>query len=260
MLSFRDNFRDLQSVMKWLVNSKLLLNVSKSKLMIIGNPRKLKQFATVQLIANDSPLERVQTFKYLGVVIDDNLSWKSHMEKLQGKVLQRLGILRRIKHLLPRHARTIFVNTMITSIMEYGSLVWGDKDNKVLMDNIQVLHNKAAKLVLGRPMLSSSSDALKTLSWLTLRQRRRIHRCIYVYKSINGINDIENSFIRNSDVHGYNTRHKNDLRTMKSSTCKGLLRSNCNFITDWNFLDEDIRHLTCLSSFKLAVFKFFRHL
>ncbi len=214
---------DLQSVMKWLVNSKLLLNVSKSKLMIIGNPRKLKQFATVQLIANDSPLERVQTFKYLGVVIDDNLSWKSHMEKLQGKVLQRLGILRRIKHLLPRHARTIFVNTMITSIMEYGSLVWGDKDNKVSMDNIQVLHNKAAKLVLGRPMLSSSSDALKTLSWLTLRQRRRIHRCIYVYKSINGINDIENSFIRNSDVHGYNTRHKNDLRTMKSSTCKGLL-------------------------------------
>ena len=35
----------------------------------------------------------------------------------------------------------------------------------------------------------------------------------------------------------YNTRHKNDLRPMKSSTCKGLLRSNCNFIADWNLLD-----------------------
>ena len=37
--------------------------------------------------------------------------------------------------------------------MEYGSMVWGDKDNKVLMDNIQVLHNKAVKLVLDRSML-----------------------------------------------------------------------------------------------------------
>ena len=53
---------DLQRVMMWLENSKLLLNVSKSKLMIIGNSRKLKQFANVQLIVKDAPLERVQSF------------------------------------------------------------------------------------------------------------------------------------------------------------------------------------------------------
>ena len=114
---------DLQGVMNWLRNNKLLLNVPKSKLMIIGNSRKLKEFANIQLIANDTPLERVQNFKYLGVVIDENLSWKSHIEKLQLKVSQRLGILRRIKHLLPKHARIIFVNTMITSLLDYGSLV-----------------------------------------------------------------------------------------------------------------------------------------
>ena len=101
---------------------------------------------------NDAPLERVQSFKYLGIVIHKNLSWKCHIENLQAKDLQRLGILRRIKHLLPRHARTLFVNTMITSIMEYGSLVWGDKGSTILMDNIQELHNKAAKFVLDRPI------------------------------------------------------------------------------------------------------------
>ena len=250
---------DLQGVMNWLRNNKLLLNVPKSKLMIIGNSRKLKEFANIQLIANDTPLERVQNFKYLGVVIDENLSWKSHIEKLQLKVSQRLGILRRIKHLLPKHARIIFVNTMITSLLDYGSLVWGDKKNKIMMDSLQVLHNKAAKLVLDRPMLSSSSDALRILHWSTLKQRRSIvRRCLYVYKSINGINDIDNTFIRNADVHGYNTRHKNDLRPMKSSTCKGLLRSNCDFIADWNLLDQNIRNSSCLSNFKRAVFKFFK--
>ena len=158
---------DLQGVMNWLRNNKLLLNVPKSKLMIIGNSRKLKEFANIQLIANDTPLERVQNFKYLGVVIDENLSWKSHIEKLQLKVTQRPGILRRIKHLLPKHARIIFVNTMITSLLDYGSLVWGDKKNKIMMDSLQVLHNKAAKLVVDRPMLPSSSDALRILHWST---------------------------------------------------------------------------------------------
>ena len=46
---------DLQGVMNWLRNNKLLLNVPKSKLMIIGNSRKLKEFANIQLIANDTP-------------------------------------------------------------------------------------------------------------------------------------------------------------------------------------------------------------
>ena len=88
-----------------------------------------------QLIANDAPLEIVQTFRYLGVVVDENLSWKSHLEKMQGKVLQRLSILRILKHLLPRRARSLFVNTMIISILEYRSLAWGDKEIRNLVGN-----------------------------------------------------------------------------------------------------------------------------
>ena len=140
--------------------------------------------------------------------------------------------------------------------MDYGNLVSGDKGNKTMMDTLQVLHNKAAKLVLDRPMFSSSRDALKMLHWSTLKQRRSINRCLYVYKSLNGLNDVDNIFIRNADVHGYNTRHKSDLRPLKSSTRKGLLRSNCNFIADWNLLDVNIRNMTCLSTFKRAVSNF----
>ena len=174
--------------------------------MIIGNSGKLKQLANVQLIVKDATLEGVQSIKYLGVIINENLSWKCHIESFPAKFVQRLGIPRRIKHLLPRHARSLFVKTIITSIMEYSSRIWGDRGSKVLMDNIQVLHSKAAKLVLDRPMLSSSSEPLNSLNWVTLRQRRSIYRCLYVHKSISGMND--NEFIRNSDVHGYNTRQK----------------------------------------------------
>ena len=55
---------------------------------------------------------------------------------------------------------------------------WGDKDNAVLMNNLQVLQNKAAKLVLDKPLYSSVTDALNQLGWLNinLKQRRHFHR------------------------------------------------------------------------------------
>ena len=60
-------------------------------------------------------------------------------------------------------------------------MVWGDKDDAVLMNNLQVLQNKAAKLVLDKPLYSSATDALDQLGWLNLKQRRHFHRCLYVY-------------------------------------------------------------------------------
>ena len=66
---------------------------------------------------------------------------------------------------------------MVIPILEYASIVWGDKNNKVLMDSIQVLQNKAAKLVLDRAMHSSSTQALLDLNWMNLSTRRLMQRC-----------------------------------------------------------------------------------
>ena len=66
---------------------------------------------------------------------------------------------------------------MVIPILEYASIVWGDKNNKVLMDSIQVLQNKAAKLVLDRVTNSSSTQALLDLNWMNLSTRRLMQRC-----------------------------------------------------------------------------------
>ena len=79
-------------------------------------------------------------------LIDRHLTWHDHIEQLQSKIATRLGVLKRIKHLLPVYARGIYVSTMVISILEYASIVWVYKNNIVLMDSIQVLQNKAAKL------------------------------------------------------------------------------------------------------------------
>ena len=150
--------------------------------------------------------------------------------------------------MLPIHTRKLHVTTMVLPILEYASIVWGDKNNAIKMNSIQILQNKASKLILDRAPHSSSSDVMDHLKWLDLSHRRHLNRCIFMYKTVNGDSEISKYFTRGLDTHNYDTRQKNNLRTIKSST-KSV---NC-CINDWNALPIEIRSLPTISCFKAAI-------
>ena len=114
----------------------------------------------INLLINNSPLNRVESFKYLGITLNQTLSWSDHIETLFTKVNQRLGIIRRVKHLLTVESRRTLVNSLVMPIFDYADFVWGDKNNSVLMNHLQVLHNKAAKIILDAHPLSVLGPAL----------------------------------------------------------------------------------------------------
>ena len=108
-------------------------------------------------------LEWVDTFKYLGITINQNMTWSDHIESLVSRANRRIGLLRRVKHLLPHHARITLYNTLILPILDYADIVWGDKDNITLMNMLQIVQNKAAKTILDLPMYASSTEALSQI-------------------------------------------------------------------------------------------------
>ena len=98
---------DLYSIAIWLNDNKLTLNVDKTKTMLIGSDSKLRKFNSLSVSVLDNQLDSVRSFKYLGVVLSSNFTWTEHVEHVTSKVNQRLGLLRRIKHLLPYNARLL---------------------------------------------------------------------------------------------------------------------------------------------------------
>ena len=110
----------------------MTLNITKSKFMVIGGRNKLSQFNDIARVANNDQLENVTKFKYLGVIINQHLTWHDHIEQLHSKIAKRLGVLKQIKHLLPLYARRLHVSTVVIPIAGNASIVWGDKNNKVL--------------------------------------------------------------------------------------------------------------------------------
>ena len=117
-------------------------------------------------------VNNVNRFKYLGIFISSDFTWTNHVEYIAGKINQRLGLLNRIKHLLPFSAHLLFYNSLVMPLFDYADLVWGDKHNVILMTSLQVLQNKAAKIILDRPLYSSAKHALAILKWVPLEKRR----------------------------------------------------------------------------------------
>ena len=169
--------------------------------MIIGSDRKLHNISPMSVSVYNAAVSGENHFKYLGITISSNFTWSDHVDCISAKINQRLGLLRRIKHLLPLNARLLFYNSLILPIFDYADIVWGDKNNSVLMNILQVLQNKAAKIILDRPPHSSATDALNSLGWFTLEQRRLYHRCLYVFKCVNNFTSHILDLLANSDVH-----------------------------------------------------------
>ena len=164
---------DLNGVVQSMESSRLILNQSKTKSMLFGSWQNLAKSPNfcIQLYGKTS--ERVAKFSYLGVVLNENLSWKYHVEYVSSKVSSRLGLLSRIRSCL----------TLEASCSHYL--------------NIRELH--------------------RVLNWLNLASRRKMHRCILVFKCLNNLipKYLTQYFTKNADLHDHATRRRNDLHPPK---------------------------------------------
>ena len=102
---------ELLKIVEWLNINKLSQNKSKSKYMTFQMPNKTT--LTLSLKINNIDIEKVGEFNYLGLTIDTNLNWKKHTEKISNKCSKTIGILNRLKHVLPLEIKIMLYNALI---------------------------------------------------------------------------------------------------------------------------------------------------
>lgn len=220
----------------------------------MGSSKKLSKISSISTQVFGRVVESVVDFKHLGVTFSSDMTWSDHIGELSIKINQRLGLLKRIKNLLPRSARLLYYNSLILPLFDYGDIVWGDKNNLTIMESLQVLQNKAAKVILDRPIYSSASDALQELNWVRLDKRRHYHRCLYIYKTINNLLTTHLTLINLFDVHRYNTRNSQNLRLPAVKTNWGKQRLAYQAVKEWNSLAMYVRNCSSCKTFKTLFF------
>ena len=218
--------------------------------MVIGSPQKLRLCNPINLRLFGTGISRVETYKYLGVTLDSNLTWTAHTDELSKKMSSRIGLLKRVMPYLTRQIATLFFNTTISPLFDYCAVTW-NSCNITASKKLQRLQNRAARVVLKSDNSLSSESALTQLNWSPLAQRRRFHFAIMLYKCLNNQTEgIDFDLIRHMDMHSYNTRRKEDfvLPKPKSNQLKKSFKYSATQI--WNSLPVSLRNSKTLDIFK----------
>ncbi len=246
---------DLVNVDKWLAKNKLSLNVDKTNFMLIGTPQKLAQVHNYDFNVNinGTRLQKVDHCKHLGVEIDDNLMWKNQIEQVRKKVLTGLYFLRKASNCIPKHHQSMLYKSIIAPHFDYCNVVWG-RCNKTLCSKLQVLQNRAAKIITGISRYGSSTQALRNLQWKSLDEKLQVNEAVTMYKIIHNQapNYLCNRFAKQETYH--NTRNRNVLTIEKPNTEYKKRSFSYRGATLWNSLDENVRNACNLVSFKRLFF------
>ena len=125
--------------------------------------------------------------KSLGIYIDENLSWHSHIDKLCKKMASAIGtITKRVKPFVPQSTLLNIYNSLVQSHFDYCSLVWGNC-GKTLSNKLQKLQNRAARVVTSSNYDVDVDSLFHKLSWKDLKSQRQIQNALTVFRSLNGL-------------------------------------------------------------------------
>ena len=245
---------DLQQITKWLRVNKLTLNVLKSEYMLIGSRQRLSTLdqSSMSLSVDGLPLKRCTEAKCLGVLIDEHLTWKKHIESITCKVSMGLRTLKTIKPFLNRDCLIKVYKATIEPYFDYCSLVW-DSIDTTLTNKLQVLQNRAARIITGASYLTvRTSDMFEQLNWEKLSERRMRQKAIMMFKIVNGMAPpyLVDMFSRKHSNKLYHMRGSNqDLQLPKART--NYYKNSFAFTGTevWNSLPTELKEQKSLNSF-----------
>ena len=123
---------ELQLITDWMSLNKLSLNAKKTKMMLFHYPNKHMKNVQLNLFINNTKIERVKEFNFLGVMFDENLTWKSHVSKIGSKIAAVVGTIKKLKRFLPQEILKVIYNALIQPHLNFGVLLWGTNSKKFL--------------------------------------------------------------------------------------------------------------------------------
>ncbi|KAK3086450.1 hypothetical protein FSP39_018586 [Pinctada imbricata] len=138
-------------------------------------------------------LETTSSARYLGVDVSNDLTWKTHIDRISASANKTLGFLKRNIRVNHQQLKSTAYKALVRPQLEYASCVW-DPHHKNQIHQIEMVPRRAARWVTrDYSPTSSVTSMLDHLGWRTLEQRRSDARLILFHKIINAAVAIPNS-------------------------------------------------------------------
>lgn len=203
---------ELSKVVGWLIANKLSLNIKKTN-YIIFHPYQKRIVFDIRIKVYDSrtktffDLERKDHVKYLGVIIDQHLSWKHHINYIALKISRNIGIISRLRHFVPLKTLISIYNSLISPYISYGLIAWGQA-SKTHLEKILILQKRAVRLINFLPFRTHAIPyfAQSNILPITMIYFKLSSTLMLDITTNSAPQNICNLFTFTQDIHQYNTR------------------------------------------------------
>ena len=158
------------SLDSWLTTRGLQMNIGKTQAMFVL-PRGLNILPETVVMCNSRPLQLVTSYKYLGVFLDNRLSWEAQILHITRKVSQKIGALLRAGQQLSLPTKRLFYLAIIAADIEYGSNAFYSSLSTSSKEKLIRLSKRCFRAIFRAPPWTPSLPLYKQLQICRLPQR-----------------------------------------------------------------------------------------
>ena len=247
---------ELNNINQWSTNNNLALNATKTKMAMFSTAQlsRFHNLSDVEAIitSNDQPLERVDSFKILGVWFNQHLSWKDHINYVTKSCFATLKSLNLFKRCASLPLRKTLAESLILSKLNYGNVLLGDL-TKIELNRLQKVQNAAAGFVLQK---HAELDDVLSLKWLPISESIDSSLAKTIHKAVNDKNwpsylPIKVSLQRSRE-HRSNDTTVHNVEPGEANGSFKFLGAKC-----FNVLPTNVKTITKKENFNKKCFEYY---
>ena len=235
-------------VQKSLLDLKLALNADKTKFMMFTKGRVFDNTDPHLYTLNGTAIERVPHYKYLGIWLDEKLTFNTHIECLTKNLRMKLGFFYRNRSCFPMHTRKRLIEALFLSALDYGDIIYRNA-SATSLKTLDAVYHSALRFITGDTYDTHRCILYNKIGWPSLATRRDQHWFIFIFKALIGrLPPYLNSMLQ-WKATGYHTRSQNYLmlEVPHASTELGKSAFRCCAPHTWNTLQASLKYRSLVS-------------
>lgn len=236
--------QELVLLQKWFNKNRLSLNLSKTKFMLFTNQ---KCFDNVSLSFNGIIIERVSEFRFLGVLIDEKLKWKSHIAYVRNKICRNIAVMSKVKFMLNCKAMRILYCSFILPYLMYCLEIWGNSYFTNLAP-LFILQKRALRIIHGVAPREHTTGLFLESGLLKLKDLVSLQTLLVVHKAKHCLLPcgLQTLFTLNSET----SRRNNDFKQPFAGNTLKQMCVSVSGVKRWNLLENDLKCCSNILQFK----------
>ena len=234
---------DLSQIVQWLRANIISLNASKPELIIFRTKNKsiTKQ---LNFRISGQKLNPVNKAKYLGIYLDEHLTWNFQLNQRKAKLSRSCGLLAKLRyHVKTKLLRPVYF-AIFDSVLRYAVQVWGQHRNQTIKE-IKKLQEKAIRIMSFKGRNNPNNSHFKKIEIMKLKDILLYNNWIFSYDQINENlpENFKDFFLTAENQHNYNTKgttNKTIIKTTINSLTYGLNSVQYRAASVWNQISKNL--------------------